>query len=77
MAYPQYNSVVTIDPGADTTGRYKAFTVTGAGNVHVTTMNGEDVTLAFATADISRVIPIGIRAVHNSGTTVAGLFGLN
>jgi len=77
MAYPQYNSVETINPGVDTTGRWKGFMSGTAGDVHFTTANNEEQTLTLVAKDILRIFPISIKKIHDTGTDVTELYGLN
>ena len=76
MAYPQYNSVETIDPDAATTGRWKGFMVTTTGTVVFTTSNNETQTMTFVAKDFNVPIPIGVKKFF-AASSVTGLFGLN
>jgi len=77
MAYPQYNSVETIDPTTATTGRWKGFMATTTGTVVFDTMNGETQTITIAAVSPAPpIMPIGVKKFY-AASTVTGLFGLN
>lgn len=70
---PSSAAAIVPDDGADLPSVTRAINVAGTGDVRVTTLDGDVVTLHVAGGS---AFPIRVRRVHATGTTATGLVAL-
>jgi hypothetical protein len=73
--YRLYKGAVAITPdnGNDLARTVDAISVSGAGNVRLVTINGDDVIYPMAAGQL---LPVGVKKVFVTSTTATGIAGL-